>query len=479
MGILDFFIKDNKKNETDAETKTVNNVVIQNAPRGTSGTEVFAGYYDEEYLETLKGTDRAKCFDKMRRSDSQAKMLLSSVKNPIKTASREINAASDDPDHIRHAEVCKQVLFKDIKFNKFLGESLGFIDFGHSVFEKVNKVNLDKPITDDDGNLVISSYIGLKKLGWRSQKTIETWNYDEEKEFVSITQQADGDLSAYVDIPKEHLIVMTLDGEGDLLEGISMLRPCYGNYFRKNEYLKLNAVGIEKSMPIPTAEVPVGQENSLQFDELITALSSFTTHQKNYLTYPAGWNVQLNNGTAYDPSKVEESIDNEDKRMAKAFLANFLELGMGGGGGAYALSNDLSDFFLSGLMIFAGIIEEAMDELLEEITILNFGEQDKYPTFKFSGIKDKAGEEFARMLDLLVRNDIIVPDDNLEKHIRKRVGITEKSEEGIREMVRQPGMRQPGKNESFDRRRFSEELTLSEKIQFAIKEKRKTLGDIE
>lgn len=537
MGLFNLFLK---KEEKEPITKTVNKIIIQESARGTSGTEIFAGYYDEEYLETLQGTDRADCFDKMRRGDSQAKMLLSAVKNPIRTASREINAASDDPEHQKHAELCRQVMFRDIKFNKFLNESLTTVDFGHSVFEKVHKVNIDKQITDEDGNIVLTSYIGLKKLGWRSPKTIETWNFNDEKEFVSITQQADGDLASYEDIPKEHLVMMAIDQEGDDLEGISMLRPCFGNYFRKNTYLKLNAIGIEKSMPIPTAEVPVGHENSDQFDNLIKSLESFTSHQQMYLTFPTGWNVELNNGTAYDPSKVEQSIDNEDKRMAKAFLANFLELGLSGGG-AFALSNDLSDFFLSGLLYISNIIKEEIDDILKELVILNFGEQDKYPTFEFTGIKDKAGEEFARILDLLIKGKVIVPDDNLEDHVRKRIGITARSDKGKREIATQEPMGAPmefsekdkykvlqednghihidsngdrtgpavfiegghyhllitGQRTSVDKdtpnhthkepkggvtspprkEEARKELSLSEKIQFAINEKRKLLGD--
>jgi len=97
--------------------------------------------------------------------------------------------------------------------------------------------NVDKPIKDQDGVVVLNSYIGLKKMAWRSPKTIDRWNFNDEKEFESITQQADGDLSSYVDIPREHLIMMAVDQEGDDFEGISMLRPLYGNYFRKNEYL--------------------------------------------------------------------------------------------------------------------------------------------------------------------------------------------------------------------------------------------------
>ena len=166
---------------------------------------------------------------------------------------------------------------------------------------------------------------------------------------------------------------------------------------------------------------------------------------------------------SHDPSRAEQSIDNEDKRMAKAFLANFLELGMGGGGGAYALSNDLSDFFLSGEIFIANIIKESIDELLKELVILNFGEQDKYPTFEFSGIKDKAGEEFAKVLDLMVRSKVIVPDDNLEDHVRKRFGVTERSEDGQR-IVQEKSEMNSG-------------LSLSEKINFAIKEKRKSLGE--
>lgn len=465
MGFFDIFGfgKTEQKEESERESIKINEISIQETPRGTSGTEIFAGYYDEEYLETLKGTDRAKCFDKMRRSDSQVKMLLSAVKNPVRTAPKEINAAGDKPEYEAHAALCRRIMFEDIKINKFINESLTFIEFGHAVFEKVHKVNIDKPILDKDEKPVLNSYVGLKKLGWRSPKTIETWNFDEEKDFTGITQQADGDLGVYIDIPKEHLMVMAIEQEGDDLEGISMLRPCFGNHYRKDNYLKLNSIGIEKSMPLPSGEVPPGKEGSREHTNLINMFERFTTHQKNYLIYPQGWNVQLNSGTDYDPSKVEQSIDNEDKRMAKAFLANFLELGMGGGGGAFALSNDLSDFFLSGLLYVANIIKEEIDELLKELTIINFGEQEKYPTFEFSGIKDKAGEEFAKILDMLVKAKIIIPDDNLETHVRKRIGVTEKSEDGQREIGNAP---EP----------INQEMSLSEKVKFAIKEKRKILG---
>ena len=95
----------------------------------------------------------------------------------------------------------------------------------------------------------------------------------------------------------------------------------------------------------------MGRAAGAEFDNFVNVLENYTTHQKSYLIKPEGWGLELQTNT-YDPQKVEASIENEDKRMVKAFLANFLELGMSGTG-AYALSNDLSDFFLSGIEYIA------------------------------------------------------------------------------------------------------------------------------
>ncbi|MCK5608277.1 hypothetical protein KAR91_40725 [Candidatus Pacearchaeota archaeon] len=459
MAFFDFLTKPFRNiDKEEPKEKEINTIIIQDSARGTSGTEVYAGYFDEEYLDTLKNSDAACVYDKIARSDTQAKMLLSAIQNPIRTAPYEITSQRDEDIFNDHAEVCKRVLLEDIDMDRFVDEALKAPKYGNAVFEKVHQVNINKPILDEDGRVILDSYVGLNKLGWRSPKTIETWNFDQDtKELVSIRQCVDGDLSVDVDIPVRHLIIITMDKEGDNYEGVSMLRAIYGNWYRKNTYLKLNAIGIEKSMPIPTAEVPQGQENSEQFRNLVTALERFTTHQKNYLTYPAGWNIQLSNGTAYDPSKVEQSIDNEDKRMAKAFLANFLELGLSGTG-AFALSNDLSDFFLSSLVYIARLIEKPLNDLCKEITILNFGEQEVYPKFKFTGIKDKAGKEFADILKLMVDSKVIIPDDKLEDHVRNKLNITKRSEDGQREQ------QAPLKFSEID----IEKLSLSEKIQRAI-----------
>ncbi|MES2310203.1 MAG: hypothetical protein V4507_15220, partial [Verrucomicrobiota bacterium] len=408
------------------EQETVDNQPLtrmNTEPMGSPGTISYGGYVSEEYLGILRGKRRADVFDQMRRSDPQIKMCLSSVKNPIKSANWEIEPFDDSPEAVADADLIKHILFQDMDTDweigrrrvdtdwvDFIGEALTIYDFGHSVFEVINKV-----VLDDEK---YGSYIGIKRLAFRSQRTIERWNLDPiTGDLRTVTQYAYGDLDRTVDIPASDLIVLTLDKEGSNYEGISALRPCYGPWFRKNNYLKLNAVGIEKfAVPTPLIEIPEAKENSLQYTNMINAIQSYLTHQNGYLTYPEGWKVTLNSNT-YDPAKVETSIDNEDKRMVKSFLANFLELGMGGAG-SFAMSNNLSDFFLSGLDHVASKIESPMNKyLIPGLIKMNRGARANYPKLKHSGVSDKAGKELSEILKYLGDTQFIIPDELLSGFI--------------------------------------------------------------
>lgn len=419
--------------------------IVNGFNEGTSGTEIYSGYFNEEYLDALRnGVDRAKEYDKMRKSTPQVKMLLSSVKNPIKSCVWDIHPAEQDNLQYKlHAELCKKILFENLKYGwaKFLSETLTTIEFGHSVFERTHKVIFDDP---DFG-----TYISINDLSWRSPKTIERWNFNKCGELESITQYAFGDLGKMVDIKSCNLVIFTLDMEGMDYQGQSMLRPCYGNYFRQNIYLKLNAIGIEKfAIPTPVATIPKGFEGSPQKGFFEEALEKYTTHQSNYLMKPEGWEIELNTNT-YDPQKVEVSIDNEDKRMSKAFLANFLELGQGSG--SYALSNDLSDFFLSGLNYIANdvIADKINNTIIKEIIDLNFPAVKKYPKLVASGVSDKAGKELSEILSSLAGSKVIIPDDRLEDEVRQRFNLPERSDIGQRNAQPQIPTQQFGLSEKF------------------------------
>lgn len=406
------------------------NWFIHKTPTGSMGTEIYAGYPREEYLHELYGKDRAKIFDKMRRSDTQVAMLLRSIVNPIKSAVWEMEPASDDPEDQRRSDLIEHILFKDMSkvggFPRFVEEALTSPLYGHAVFEKTYKLVFDHP--------QFGTYHGVKGLDLISAKTIYRWNVDQDGKLISVTQIAIGDMHRYVDIPAQFLMIFSNDMEGANYEGISLLRACYGNWLRKNMMLKLNIIGIEKfAVPTPVATIPSGKQSTEQYTNLITALEVYTSGQANYLTIPEDYKLDFSNRTQYDPAKVDSAIDAEDRRMAKAFLANFLELGMNNRG-SFGMSEDLSDFFLSGIEhIASGVSEQVNTNLIPEICNLNFADQRPFPKLKHSGITDKAGKELADVLSVLAGAQVLVPDDPLEENVRKRYNLPKKSDLGRRD----------------------------------------------
>lgn len=395
---------------------------IQLKPVGASGTELFAGYFSEEYLQQLRGRKGAKIWDEMRRSESQVSMLMNAVMNPIKAAVSEFEAAN-----IPNGEVHKNFIAYNAKecidWETHMHEALTMLIFGFSMFEVVHSVVFNHPI--------YGTFNGLKGLAFRSQKTIERWNVSNETgNLESVDQWVQGDLakkgsfSEMPRIPAEFILLFSLQKEGDNYEGISALRPMYGAWFRKNLYLKIAAIGIEKNaIGTPMGTVPKSKAKEEDEDKFKEMLSNFTSHEAAYLLKPEGWEVEILKSD-FDVTKVKEIILLENTEMINSMVANFLALGMNGGSGAFALGTDLSDFFLTGIQNYANIIAGVWNrKLIPDLINMNFGPQPAYPKLKFTGINDKAGKELAEIVKSLVDGKVIKPDDKLEAFSRKSYNL--------------------------------------------------------
>lgn len=394
-------------------------IVQQFEATGSSGTDVSGGQFSEEYLNELRGMKAAKVWDMMRRSETQVAMLLNAVFNPIKSANWDVESADPKNEAYNlHADFIRKALFKELDWPQFIHEALTFVVFGYAVFEEVHKVRLADPQFGD--------CVFLNALAFRSQKTIDQWNLEKKTgKLLSVTQQAFGDVSDNSTIPGAFLTVFTLSKEGDNYEGISALRPMYGAYKRKKLYLKLAAIGLEKyAVGTPIGTIPKDKANNKkEVDTFIKVLQSYASHEKSYLTKPEGWEIEVQKND-FDVDKVVEAIKLENLEMVNSLVANFLSLGTGGSGGAFALGKDLSAFFLGCIQAFADVIAKGLDrKTIRGLIDVNFGKQAEYPSMKCTGINDKAGTEFASALKTLADGALISPDETLEEFLRKQFKI--------------------------------------------------------
>lgn len=399
-------------------------VIIHTEPTGSSGTEIYSGYYSEEYLNQLRGPQAADVWDQVRRSDAKIRMCLKAVKAPILGAQWGVRAAGQEDKQKLQADLVEHILFHDLpqSFTQQLQEILTFLDFGFSVFEVIHGIQV--------GHQKFGNYNTIKKIAWRSARTIERWNLDKQTgQLKSVSQYAYGDLQKLVDIPAEFLVVFTNEKEGDNYEGISALRACYGPWKRKNTYQKLMAIGIEKyAVPTPIMEVPTGKENTTEYNNAKLMMEKYVSHEKNYFMVAEGWKLSFGNPSNFDASKIQDAIVRENAEIASAFLVSFLELGQQQSG-SWALSNDLSDFALLSIQYVADYICEIINgTIIKQIVDMNFGPQESYPELFCAGIKDKPGKEFAEILKLLVDGKVINPDAHLEDEIREKYGLPEADE---------------------------------------------------
>lgn len=390
---------------------------------GTTGTKIFGGDFDEEFLANLRGTQWADTIDEMIRSDGQINMLLTARKNPVLVANWDVEAAGSRPDQERHRDLIKYEFFERSSkpFHQLLEEIETFIDNGYSLFERIHEVVMDDPR--------FGSYIGFKNLAWRSQRTIESWNLRRDGSIVSVEQQADGDLDAYVNIDGKYVSIFTLNKRGDNYEGISALRPIFGAWFRKRVYQKLLSIGIERyAVGTPVGTLPPGKEQGPEKAKFDSILKRFISHEKGFITLPDGWKIEIPK-TPFEADKIQKVIDAENTEMAKSFVANHLELGTGGNGGAYALGNDFSDIFLSIIQNDAAIVVRGLNQWARELIDLNFGKQMAYPKFKVTGVNDKLGKEFAEITKTLIDSKAITPTKKLEEFLRRQYKMPELTDE--------------------------------------------------
>ncbi len=408
-------------------------VKLQLEPIGASGTQLFSGYFTEEYLVQLRGRKGAKVFDEIRRSETQVAMLLNAVMNPIKSGTWEFEAAPDVPNGEAHKSLIEFCAKEAIDWETHLHEALTMLIFGYSLFEVINNIVFNHP--------KFGTFNGLKGLAFRNQKTIERWIVDQDTgNLQSVHQWVLGDLAkdrtALLEMDANFLLVFTLQKEGDNYEGISALRPMYGPWFRKNLYLKIAAIGLEKNaIGTPIGTVPKGKQLESEVNNFKEVLSNFTSHESAYLMVPEGWKIEVIKSD-FDASAVKEMILLENTEMINSLVANFLALGMNGGGGAFALGSDLSDFFLSGIQSYADIICGVWNrKLIPDLVKLNFGEQVAYPKLKATGINDKAGKELAEIIKLLGDSQAIQPDMKLEEFLRKRYALPKADPTTTREVM--------------------------------------------
>jgi len=410
----------------------------------TSGTRIQGRRFYEEYLDTVKiNEDGYTVFDRMRRSDYQISRLLNTLMLPIKSGIFEYKPIDPtDPEQV------KQALFKTKLFNEWpidnwlniLHQMLSYLVFGFAVFEPYAYLVNDKEL---------GKVWAMKSIGLIRQSTIENWHI-KAGEVVSIHQLAsENDIYTDIEIPGENVYIMTNHKEGDNYEGVSVLRPVYGNYVRKDLYLRLDMMGIERmAVGTPVLFLPNRELNDAnELEKYIKILENYVAHESSYLILPdtlkggadnskeqSGFYIQEGK---YDSKAVQEAIQREDTKIIDSILASFLDIGVYRSGGNSQNEGQM-EMFLNSLLSIGEYLATIRDRISHAYYVLNFGEPKVELKTTISNITKNDSAKIMEIIKGYVQADVIRPDERLEKEVRSDLKLPEKENNTERINISQP-----------------------------------------
>lgn len=390
---------------------------------GGTGTFLFGGFLrGEDPLAAMDGLTAIRNLDEMRRSDAQVHASLEVVKQPIRTASYEVDPADpEDPRAVAIAEFVRWNLFTRMgtTWDDLIRQSLLMLDFGVMLFEKVWAV-------EEDGQY--AGKVVIHRLAPRPPKTLWQWFTDEDGRLISIKQLAvKAGTYQFLDIPASKLVRFTFQQEGDNFMGISMLRSAYPHYAIKRQLYNIDAIRATRfGVGIPRAKFTQGFHPTKEDrDAMATMLQGLSSHPHAYLMEPPQFTVDILMPTGgSQQTEVLPSIEHHNQQITRNILAQFLDMGGRASGGSNALGSSAMDFFLNAIESIAGQICDALNkQLVKDLVDMNFDDVHEYPTIRAIGIHETDLASLTGAAAQLAGAGLLTPDADTEGTFRELMNL--------------------------------------------------------
>jgi hypothetical protein len=372
------------------------------------------------------GTDvqAAQTYTKMARSDASVRTSLRAGKAPVLGGYYFVEPASDDPLDLAIAEFVDFNILHGMTttFLKILEQTLKFFETpkGNSVFELVWEDREWAP-TVNAGGANRRVYTMLRKLAYRPPTTISGFTYDDNGGPTGITQnaiRADGTVDRDVPIPIEKLVIFTFDPEGGGIEGTSVLRSAYRNWFYKDKLYSIDAVQKERH-GIGVPDVTVQPNASAEEKKLAGEMAkNLRTNEFAFSVHPPNIEVKFLELSG-QPVNALESAMHHDTQIMKNVLVQFINAGLDSSGGGRATSATALDTFLKSMKYVASTICGCWNSyVIPPLVAYNF-KTDKFPELKVRGIGEaKDLQMFAAAIANLVDKGVLTVDEETENWAR-------------------------------------------------------------
>ena len=420
-----------------------------------------ASVFMEEFLPQLQGIKGIEVYTEMADNDATVGAVLFAIENLMRNADFSVEPGGDSAKDKEAAEFIESCM-NDMEetWQEFLSECLSFITYGWSYHEICYKRRVGKTSSPITNSKYADGLIGWRKLPIRAQDTLFGWEYkDKSDDLIGMTQQPPPDYEQ-VTIPIEKALHFKTRSRKGNPEGRSILRTSYRAWYFKKRLEEIEGYGMERDLagfPVLYAPFDIWGEDMDGDDAIARAkaeaesiVSSIRRDALEGLVLPGeqsdgtkGWKLELLASSGKRQFDTNQIIDRYDKRIATSVLADFVMLGQQQVG-SFALADSKTKIFALSIASYLEVICEVFNnQAIPRLIDLNgdhFKGLTDYPKMKHGDIDEQDIQKFATAISTLIGAGALVPDEEMEKEIRRVLGLPEKME------TAPPVQPQPGEN---------------------------------
>lgn len=396
---------------------------------GAPGTAIFQGIItNDDYNPDFYWRDAIEIYDQMVRNDGQIMAIVQQLELPIRRATWTVEPFSNQLRDKEVASFVESCLYHDLvrttadgrrirqKWDDILRHALMMLRYGFAAFEKVWR--------QEDGWVKLAQLMPLLPM------SVYRWWVGQDNELVGIQQYTFKDYTyCFVDIPADKVLVFTHRQEGQNFQGFSLLRAAYKHWYYKDQFYKIDAIGLERNaIAVPYIELPPSF-NDADVTQAQAILANLRANESMGVTIPPDWHIGYIPNSEHYQGHAMKSIEHHDVMIARSVLAQFLNLGSTETG-TYNLAVDQRQDLLESLQAESEYIEDTFNaDLIPQLVDFNFASVEGYPRIKCSKLAQADITELTDAISKLkARNaNFLTPDPELEDWVRDQFGMPKAS----------------------------------------------------
>lgn len=406
---------------------------------GSSGLRRSGGTITEEFLTNLQGVRGSKVFREMADNDPVIGAMLFAFDKIIGRLDWHIEPEDNTPLARQNAEFVQSCL-DDMSdsWDATLASILSMLPYGWSYHEIVYKLRAGDNADPSRRSRYSDYRIGWRKFAVRAQETLQDWIIDEHGGIQGMIQSDPSGGGTHV-IPIDKALLFRTTTNRNNPEGRSILRNAYRPWYYKKRIEEIEAVGIERDLAgLPIAYVPPeflsSQATPAQAAVLQTVkeiVQNIKRNEQEGIVFPAAYDdagnrvfdIQLLSASGSRQFDTGAVIQRYDTRIAMSLLSDFILLGSDRVG-SFALGSSKIDLWTMAVDAVAKSIAEVINaHAIPRLMRYNHMDASKMPSLTYGEVSHVDLNEVADFVQKLSTAGVIMPDADLELHMRQIGGL--------------------------------------------------------